>query len=181
MKVYMKVRQEFLVKVLDYKRAFTYLKIAILSAIPLFLLQVPLRVTPDDIIDRVRTAILPVKYRRYASAEKNTRMPIFYTCITLISILNLITVYGHSLRIPTFCIFARQILEDYLYRSALLIFIMVIFIYALLGLAYIIWTPFIYILIPRYYPDLEVYLESKRTHFNYFMKNLLTSPPSIIF
>jgi len=183
--VSMEVSQQFLVKRLDYGRAFIWLNIAVLSAIPLFLLQIPLKVTFWDIKNRIIEKMLPARYRKYAKAGERSFLSILTSLVFIIpgAILLLVGIifsreidkeFGEASLI-------NQLFKDSLYRFLVETFLLcVVFAALFLFLGSVLWDLLNYPLKHKYYPNPEIYEKRARTEQSLLQKSLV-EPQSILF
>jgi hypothetical protein len=180
--VSIKIHQQFIIKILDYNRAFTWLKIALLSIASLFMLQYTLKVTPDDIInkwiDKITNKIFQEKTWKYIKREPY--QPFFIFIIIIANSIFFIISIILSLKADVSFIIINQMWKDYLYRFLIFIFLLSVILVTFLMVAIILWHLLCLPLIRKYYSNLEIYRETTET-FNKFLKELLKKPFSIIF
>ena len=180
--VYIRVRQEFIVKKPIYTKAFNWLKVGILGMVLFFVLQAPLRLTLDDIMLSIENRILPVKYRKYVKGI-NARMPIFYSTTILAGILIISVIIGGMFYLeglPQVSLVARSILEDYFYRFGIAWFLTFSVVEVMFVTSIIFWKILTYIPLPKLYPNAEIYRETSATYTKY-LKEAMLRPYSICF
>ncbi len=173
------ISQDFLVKTLNFDKAFIWIKIVTLSAIPLFLFQILLKATPDDLRDKIIFRILPAKYREYSHAEKK-HFPILFIALVIVSILCFTLSVTFSQRADNAFIIINEIWKDYYYRFAIESLFLCILLITLFAFAMILWNFFYYPLTVQNYPNLELYKLHIKTELN-FIKKLVIEPYHIIF
>ena len=178
--VHIEIFQEFIVKVLDYNYAFTWLEISLVSLILLLILPFPLRVTLDDIMDRITCTLLPAKYRDYAEEYICARrLQVFHMVLTLATfILFIVNLYISSL-LNRF-ILVDDIWRDYWYRYSILSMILCVMFLIIFSLTVMLWNLFYLPLNSKYYPDLRVYKKHIKIY-SEFLGMLLKGSRSIIF
>jgi hypothetical protein len=177
-KVNVKTAEEFSVKVMDYERPFTFLKVAFISAIPLFLLQPLLRVTLDEVIRRVEEKVLPKKFRGYAGVEGEGPR-IIYVANIFIGLLCLAVSIVFSF-IADRSAFVNQIWKD-LFLPFRPIHLFVIYApMCFFRIILILWGFFYWSLTAKLYKSQEAYLKPSQIHWG-ILKKLLVRPFSIIF
>jgi len=176
---HVRIRQEFVAKRPIYTNAFNWLKVGLLGILLSFILQVPLRLTVDDMGSRILGRILPTKYRKYVKAEE-ARMLIFHTIIAVTSILAIGEILILEGRLNEFHPVTKDILNDYFYRLFITFFLTALVLSLIFEVAEIFWRIFYCILLPKAYPNVERYRYSTSMNVR-FLKEAILHPYSILF
>jgi len=178
--VHIEIFQTFLVKILNYEYAFAWLKIALLSAIPLFILPLPLRVTLDNIMDWIGYKTLPRKYKNYAEegvlAGKRLSFHVLLIIVGFVCLLA--NLYVSSLL--NYFTFTGDIWRDYFCRFSILTMLLYVMLLTIFSLTLMLWNFFYLPLTSKFYPNLEVYRKHTKIYYD-ILVTLLKSPLSIIF
>lgn len=172
-----KILDEFLVKVVDYGRPFAFLRIAFISAVLLFLLQIPLNVTIDDLILKVE-ARFHKRFKEYVVTElKGFR--VLYAVNILIGLFCVIASVALSFAADRFT-YVNHIWKDYIYRYFLTFFLLSAFLGCFLTMARMFWGFLYWPLTIKFYKNRETFLRYIKTY-SEILKKLLVKPFSIIF
>jgi len=174
------VSQQFLIKGLDYGRAFMWLKVAALSAIPLFLLQIPLKVTLDDIINRIVGKMLPARYRKYVIEKRSFILTPFFLGIIIVGATAVLASIYFSHQMIDFLkklggksSLIDQIIEDCCYRFAVEMFLLYVALVTLFYFVFALWNLLLLPLKHKYYPDFEIYKKHTETFLSFLQKFLI--------
>lgn len=180
-----RVYQTFYLKVFNYDNALNWLKIAVLSGIPLFALQIPLKATPDDFKDKIYFLMVPKRYKRYELVEERP-IPIFFTVIIMIVILCIMAVTHLCAEIDRMLIpnpiltIVGVLFKDYTYRFGIAHFLLGLLLTLMMICVLIFWRVSQAMLLTIHYPKLERY--KKMVVFqSKLMKKLLVDPHSVMF
>jgi len=168
--VNLEASQLFVVSVLRYDAAFAWLTAACVSVVVVFVLQLVLRVTPDDLPNMALRVMLPHKYRRYLSTQT---LPSFWAISAIIGLVLVGTSIVLASRAEANLVLTANIWEDYWYRFSASLFLLLITMIAIVTGIRILWGFVYYPLCARYYPDAVLKKQADELFIAFMRRSLL--------
>lgn len=168
--------------VLDYRLPFTFLKLAFISATSLLLLQIPLELTIDDIMDGLKVRIRLRACRTPPALKRGgvRGVPSFHVIGLILGCTVVFTCIYLSYHIDRFAMFVGDIWKDGVYRMGLAFFIFVmlllIFLRVILVTCDLIKNPQLY----KHFFEEEKFLMYEQASVR-ILKKFLIGPASVAF
>ena len=173
--VHIRLVQKFFVRVLDYRNAFEWFKIAFLAIIVLLMLPLPLGLAIDNLMFQIRRRLLS-KYGVYTPKRP---IPVFQI-VLIISIIFFLVHSCSLLPSLTHFTFVANIWEDYLYRLAISDTLLAIIFVIILSLSLNVLHFLEMLLMRKCYADPDTHRKFDKIMYNTGML-LLKRPKNIIF